>query len=254
MVFPWIAAAVIGSTLLTANNQRKAANAQAEAQRQQGELENIAAEYNATSTENVAKYNLDVLEQTAQRNLDVLQAQTDYQQKVFARNAEIYDRAAADSISRGVDSAADERLIAKRATGRSRAVAGSSGTVVGAGTNLDLQIQNAANGEMNALTVLNNAQREAYGFKVQAEDVREQARGAVYDSAIQKQNIRYQTDLEKQGVKFESDVDAANTRLRGKLGLISANNSAKVTKAAGRLEAMNTIISGGSKLAMHYSR
>lgn len=245
----WTAAAVVASTAISAVGQKNAAKAQASAEVAQGELLKKQAEYNATSTENVAKYNTDVLEQTAQRNIAVIDAQSKYAQAVAEQNAKVFDLAAQDAVARGVDSASEERLQAKRINAKGRAAAGSSGTVIDAGTNLQLSVQNAGTGEINALTVMNNAEREAYGYKVQARDVRESARGSVYDSAIAKENIRYTTDLEKQGVKYQSDVDAANTRLSGQLGLINAQNSAKVTSYAGRLNALSTLVDGGSRLA-----
>ena len=83
-------------------------------------------------------------------------------------NATIKEQAATDAIQRGADSGAIARQKAKQATASYRAAKGSSGTLVDTGTNLDIQEQNAGTGELNALLIQNNAEREAYGYKVGA--------------------------------------------------------------------------------------
>lgn len=104
---------------------------------------------------------------------------------IASTNAKIKDQAAQDALQRGADAAGDEREKAKRANALLRARAAGSGVTVDTGTNLDLQAQNAGTGELNALIVTNNAEREAYGYKVgamndnmQAASFRQQARSA----------------------------------------------------------------------------
>jgi len=83
-------------------------------------------------------------------------------------NADIKNKQAADATQRGADRAALRRQEALAATASLRARAGSSGFLADTGTNLDLQEQNAGIGEMNSLAEINNAEREAYGFKIGA--------------------------------------------------------------------------------------
>jgi hypothetical protein len=88
--------------------------------------------------------------------------------QIARNNQSIKEQAARDAIQRGADTAADARQKARAATASFRAKGGSSGFLVDTGSNLDIEEQNAGVGEMNALTIQNNAEREAYGFKVGA--------------------------------------------------------------------------------------
>lgn len=95
--------------------------------------------------------------------------------QISRTNAEIKEKAAADAIQRGADSASIARQKAREATAKFRAAAGSTGFLADTGSNLDIQEQNAGVGELNALTIQNNAEREAYGYKVGAVSDRQQA-------------------------------------------------------------------------------
>lgn len=95
--------------------------------------------------------------------------------QIMRTNAQIKDKAAEDSIQRGADEGANARLRARQATAQLRANRASSGTIVDTGTALDLQEQNAGTGALNSLIIQNNAEREAYGYKVGAVSDRQQA-------------------------------------------------------------------------------
>lgn len=88
--------------------------------------------------------------------------------QIARTNAELKEKQAADAVQRGADRAGDRRAEARAATASLRAKAGSTGFLADTGSNLDLQEQNAGVGEMNSLTEINNAEREAYGFKIGA--------------------------------------------------------------------------------------
>lgn len=105
------------------------------------------------------------------------------------------------------------RENARKANARARAVAGSTGLLADTGTNLDIQGQNSATGELNALTVYNNAQREAYGHDV-----------ATTDFLAEAQNLRFTGDV----------------------GVTNANYSAAVQRQAGLLNAGTTLVTGTS--------
>lgn len=110
-------------------------------------------------------------------------------QRIANFNASIKDREAADSVARGAEGAWKERVQATRANARLRAnLSGLADT----GTSLQLQGQNAGMGEVNALTVLNNAEREAYGHKMDAQSIRfgaaNEMASASYRAGVMKQN------------------------------------------------------------------
>lgn len=206
---PVLAVAAIALTAVSAVSTANAQKAAAQAQSQQiiytAQNEAAVADYNAQATENVTTFNEDVAEQ----------------------NALIYEQAASDAIQRGADDAAAEREFSRRSNSRGRATAGSSGFQVDTGTNIDLLVQNRAIGEMNALTVMNNAEREAYGYKLDATAERNRAKG----------------------IRYTGDIEAEQIRLGAKVGLLNAEYGAANTRYAGRLESRSTLISGAASVA-----
>lgn len=194
-----VAASVV-STVSSANAQRAAANSQAQQIIYTAQNDQAVSNWNAQATENVSTYNAQVAE----------------------NNAVVYEQAAFDAVQRGADAAADERLASRISTARGRATAGSSGTVADAGTNLDLYVMNRQIGEMNALRTMNNAEREAYGYRLDANSERARAKG----------------------IKYTGDIEAENLRLGGRVGLLNAEYGAANTRYAGNLNARSTLIGG----------
>lgn len=198
------AVAAVG-TVASASAQRSAGKAQARAYGLQAQNLITESEYNAETVENVSDYNA----QIADNNSDALEAAAD------------------DAIQRGADDAAVQRQTFRQANSRGRAIMGSSGTVVDSGTNLKLLTDNAGMGEMNALTVMNNAEREAYQYRSDAVNERNRATG-----------IRYTGDLQAGGI-----------RLSGQTGSQNAQYAGSVANYNSGLEASATLINGFSSIA-----
>lgn len=93
-------------------------------------------------------------------------------------NARVLEYAADDAINRGNVEAADIKTKTKRLIGAQRANLAASGADVSSGTALELQVESAGMGELDALRALNNAQREASGLKSEANLARKQGRNA----------------------------------------------------------------------------
>lgn len=91
-----------------------------------------------------------------------------YSQRVAEVNAEMARRAAADATIRGNNEEAALRERNYRLMGAQQAAYASSGVDLGSGTPLDVVSSSAGLGELEALTVRNNAAREAYGYTTQA--------------------------------------------------------------------------------------
>lgn len=103
---------------------------------------------------------------TAQREASESQAQlADY-------NAGVADLQATDAIARGAEEESRFRTSVKGIIGSQRAGAAAQGVDVNYGSPVDVQADAAFLGELDALTIKTNAAREAWGFKVQAEDLR----------------------------------------------------------------------------------
>lgn len=88
-----------------------------------------------------------------------------FQQRTNASYANI---AANDAVARGTYDADLQRIKTGQNVGTQRTAQASNGGEVNDGSNANLQADTAALGELDALTIQNNAAREAYGYKVQA--------------------------------------------------------------------------------------
>ncbi len=82
-------------------------------------------------------------------------------------NATLAGVAADDAIARGEKDAAAVKRNAKRLTGSQRAAMAANGVDPDAGSGLDIQLDTAKLSSADALTVRNNAWREAWGYRVQ---------------------------------------------------------------------------------------
>jgi hypothetical protein len=88
-------------------------------------------------------------------------------------NANVADLQAADAITRGAEEEARFRQGVKGIIAAQRAGFAASNVDVSFGSSLDVQADAAYLGELDALTIRTNAAREAWGFKVEAEDLRQ---------------------------------------------------------------------------------
>lgn len=111
----------------------------------------------------------------ARRAAGAAKAQGNYAGAVDDRDAQFADQQAADALDRG-------NTAALRAGGRSAQLAGAQragyaaqGLNVNTGSAADVQADSRALGALDALTIQNNARREAWGYQVQGADYR--ARG-----------------------------------------------------------------------------
>lgn len=100
-----------------------------------------------------------------------MKAKGRYEKNQMLRNAGFADAAAEDALKRGGYEAGQIQNAAKRLQGSQRAAMGASGLTGGG----ELLAETHFLGAMDALTVRNNAWREAFGYRVQAEDMRGQA-------------------------------------------------------------------------------
>jgi len=105
-------------------------------------------------------------------------SQLQFQAQV-AKNNEKYSKwMAADAESRGSKEEDKQRERTGLIIGAQRASLGASGTDVNEGSALDLQVDAATLGEMDAITIRNNANREAWGHRVQASNFANEAKVA----------------------------------------------------------------------------
>ena len=95
-------------------------------------------------------------------------AQAEYQSAVARNNQIIGEQNAADAMKRGQIEADKHRGKVQALKGSQKAAMAAGGFEIDSGTNLDVLSDTAQLGELVALTILNNAEREAYQHKVAA--------------------------------------------------------------------------------------
>lgn len=99
-----------------------------------------------------------------------------YQSDMLGQNAAFKRRAADETIFAGDTSADWQRVRTGQAIGTQRAAQAGNGIDVNSGSAAQLQDDTAMIGELDALTIQNNAAREAYGYRVQADQDLENAK------------------------------------------------------------------------------
>ncbi|RWT65455.1 hypothetical protein DN588_00710 [Enterobacter cloacae] len=104
--------------------------------------------------------------------------QAKYTSAVAEKNADIAEAQAQDSINRGNAQADEIRRRNRQAAGTQAATMGATGAELSTGNALDIFGDTAQFGTLDALTTVNNAQREAYGYQVQGSNYQSQADAA----------------------------------------------------------------------------
>lgn len=106
---------------------------------------------------------------------DLEQQAANDQANLLDWNAQVADLQAADAIQRGAEDESRFRSGVRQIIGSQRAGFAAGNIDVGFGSALDVQEDAAMLGELDALTIRTNARREAWGIKIEAEDLRRQA-------------------------------------------------------------------------------
>lgn len=109
-------------------------------------------------------------------------------------NAKLAEAAADDAMARGREAKGEVLSRTRRLIGAQRASLAAQGLDVSSGTALDIQSEAQVMGELDALTAVNNATREAFGHRVAAWEATEQGRyaelaGENEASALRRQGV-----------------------------------------------------------------
>lgn len=127
------------------------------------------------------------------------QAQSDYQSRLARRsaqvaeqNAQVAEESARAQRREGYDDAVKKRQETARVIGSQRAEAGASGATVDVGSTLDRNLDTAEKGELDALSLKQQANAQAYNQDLRAWALRNQATEAGLQ--VQYLNNRSQTD------------------------------------------------------------
>lgn len=93
-------------------------------------------------------------------------AASKYNAQVAEMNATLADRRAKDAIERGQVAEQQKRAEVAQLQGRQRAAMAANGVDLTFGSPLDTLVDTAVLGELDALTIRQNANREAYDYRV----------------------------------------------------------------------------------------
>lgn len=104
-----------------------------------------------------------------------VEAQANYEAGVLDLNAGSAEQQRADALARGREAENRSRADTRGLIGAQRAALGASGVDISSGSAAQVQADAAAQGELEALTLRNNARREAYGYQVEALNLRTRA-------------------------------------------------------------------------------
>lgn len=103
--------------------------------------------------------------------------QANYTNRVYGIDATLADQQATDAIARGHEAEMRQLGATRSLVGSQRAAFAAQGIDANSGSAAKVQADTTALGELDALTIRNNAAREAYGYQMEAADYR--TRGAL---------------------------------------------------------------------------
>lgn len=121
--------------------------------------------------------------ETQQRQAWASQAMGKYESAIDEQNAKLADLSAKDALERGQVEEQRQRMVTRQTIGATRAAQAAQGVDVATGSAVDVQASEAGLGELDALMIRNNAAREAYGYKVEAINYRQQGKLAAFAGA-----------------------------------------------------------------------
>lgn len=104
-----------------------------------------------------------------------IKSQARWESGQLENNAKLMDFQGKEAIRMGEKEAQQRALQVKKLAGRQRAVAAAQGIDVDSGSALDISQETAGMGALDIATIRNNAWKQAWGFQVQATNLRSQA-------------------------------------------------------------------------------
>lgn len=113
-----------------------------------------------------------------------------YEAQVLETNAQYSEQQAKDVLEIGKEQESRHMAQVRQLIGSQRAAIGASGIDISSGSAKDIQEEAAFLGELDRLTIQNNAAREAWGYRVQAQDLRNRAKLAKMGALNQASGIR----------------------------------------------------------------
>lgn len=120
--------------------------------------------------------------QAQQKQAQQQKASAEYQAKVAEQNQELAQEQAASVKRQGYDDAQRQRLKAAGIIGTQRAIAGASGITVDTGSNLDLTMETAEKGELDALAIHQQSLDKSHNIQIQGWNAGQQAQAYAWQA------------------------------------------------------------------------
>lgn len=120
--------------------------------------------------------------QAQQKQAQQQKASAEYQAKIAEQNQELAQEQAASVKRQGYDDAQRQRLKAAGIIGTQRAIAGASGVTVDTGSNLDLTMETAEKGELDALAIQQQSLDKAHNLQIQGWNSGQQAQAYAWQA------------------------------------------------------------------------
>ena len=117
-----------------------------------------------------------------QKQAQQQKASAEYQAKIAEQNQELAQEQAASVKRQGYDDAQRQRLKAAGIIGTQRAIAGASGVTVDTGSNLDLTMETAEKGELDALAIQQQSLDKAHNLQIQGWNSGQQAQAYAWQA------------------------------------------------------------------------
>lgn len=130
--------------------------------------------------------------QAGQQQAAAIKAESEQNAQISEMNARNANIAAQDASNRGANDAAYVLQQGRAERARARAMGGASGFNQSSGNPLDVLGDQTAYNQLDAMTVLSNAEREAFGYKVQASDSTAAAQNSRIIGAYKAKSARQQ--------------------------------------------------------------
>lgn len=224
-------AASAGGSILTASSQRSAGRAASKSIREQGALASASV---LSRSQDEAK--------GIHAEGAAIAKSNEFEAGIAERNKKIALNASEDALARGQLEEAQQRVLTRVVIGRQRAKLAASGQVVTEGSAVNLVGDTAGLGELEALIIRSNAQRESQGFKDQAGNFQSQADLL----RIRASSALEVADIRAKGVTRAGQIEAQGIRQ-------AASSNARAAKKSGDAAALGTLLGGASSVATKWS-
>lgn len=111
----------------------------------------------------------------ARQQAKAIERQGEFQAAILRNNQRLAEAAARDAEKRGRLAAQQKRIETGLSAGRQQAILAANGLSLNTGTAIDILGDTHRFGELDALTIINNSQREAFQFRSQGQNFGQEA-------------------------------------------------------------------------------